>query len=268
MTRIVADHVTVAFGATRVLDRVSVHVEPGDWLALIGPNGAGKSTLLRAISGAIGHAGTIRLGDDSPGSLNHRELARRVAFVPQRPTVPVGLTVTDYVLLGRTPYVSYFGGESASDLAIVTQLLDQLDLAGLAGRDLTALSGGEFQRAVLGRALAQQAPIMLLDEPTSALDIGHAQQVLELVDRLRHEHELTIVTAMHDLTTVAQYADRLVLLAGGRSVATGTPTEVLTSEAITHHYDASVRILELSDGSVAVVPVRAQRHTPIPTEAP
>jgi iron complex transport system ATP-binding protein len=267
MSRILATDVTVSFGDTRVLEGVSTEVEPGDWLALIGPNGAGKSTLLRAIGGALGHGGSILIGDDSPADLGPRELARRVAFVPQRPTVPVGLTVTDYVLLGRTPYVSWFGFESATDMQVVGQLLDQLDLAHLAERDLHALSGGEFQRAVLARALAQQAPIMLLDEPTSALDIGHGQQVLELIDELRHEHDLTIVMAMHDLTTVAQYADRLLLLAEGRSVASGRPADVLTTERVAEHYGATVRVLPLEDGAVAVVPLRVARQTATSTTA-
>ncbi|MDX1511109.1 MAG: ABC transporter ATP-binding protein [Nitriliruptorales bacterium] len=256
MTGIVAEDVAVTLGGVRILDGISIRVEPGEWLSLIGPNGAGKSTLLRALGGAVRHEGAIALGSEAPGELSHREIARRVAIVPQRPTVPVGLTVTDYVLLGRTPYISYLGTEATSDLSVVAELLERLDLTGFAGRDLTALSGGEFQRAVLARALAQGAPIMLLDEPTSALDVGHAQQVLELIDGLRREHGLTIVTAMHDLTTVAQYADRLLLLADGKAVAAGSPREVLTAELITRHYGANVRIVEIADGGMVVVPVR------------
>jgi iron complex transport system ATP-binding protein len=138
-------------------------------------------------------------------------------------------------------------------------VLDQLDLAGLAGRRLDSLSGGERQRAVLARALAQQAPVLLLDEPTTGLDVGHQQQVLELVDALRAALDLTVLSAMHDLTLAGQFADELVLLDGGRVAAAGPARTVLTEGVISRHYHASVRVLEDPDGGVVVIPVRAAR---------
>ncbi len=178
-----------------------------------------------------------------------------MAVVPQNPVVPVGTTVTDYVLLGRTPYIGYLGVESVEDLDIVHEALSRLDLSRLADREVGSLSGGELQRTVLARALAQRTSVMLLDEPTSALDVGHVQQVLELVDGLRREDGITVLSAMHDLTLAARYADRMVMMACGEAVATGTAAEVLTEDIINRNYGAHVRVLQTEEGPV-VVPSR------------
>ena len=256
MTAIELRGVSVALDGRPVLRELSLRIPGGSRLGLIGPNGSGKTTLLRAVAGLVPHQGEIRVGDAAGDSLSRRELARRIALVPQNPTVPAGFTVTDYVLLGRTPYIPHLGAESRRDLEIVRSVLDQLDLTGLAARRLDSLSGGERQRAVLARALAQQAPVLLLDEPTTGLDVGHQQQLLELVDGLRHDLELTVVSAMHDLTLAGQFADHLVLLDGGRVAAAGPARTVLTERVISRHYGASVRVLEDPDGGVVVIPVR------------
>ena len=251
------DALTVRFGsAPPVVDALTERVEDGEWLALLGPNGAGKSSALRAIDGLLDHTGTVELGGTATTKLSRRQLARMVAYVPQQPVLPGEMSVADYVLLGRTAYISYFGAESRRDRAICAELLATLELTTFADRRLHTLSGGELQRLVLARALAQQAPILLLDEPTSALDIGHQLQALELVDRLRREHGLTVMSAMHDLTLASQFADRLLLLQRGAVVARGTAAEVLTEMNIATHYGATVRILR-DDGHVVVVPVRS-----------
>ena len=221
-------------------------------MTLIGPNGAGKSTLLRALAGLVDHSGTVELDGDPIRRLGRREIARRVAVVPQAPLLPVGMTVREYVLLGRTPYVSYAGREGAHDHAAVEQALARLDLGELVERELGTLSGGERQRAVLARALAQEAPLLLLDEPTTALDAGRQQEALELIDTLRLDAGLTVVAAMHDLTLAGQYAPRMLLLSNGRVVAQGAPSEVLTEALVAEHYGARVRVVE-----GAVIPVRA-----------
>jgi iron complex transport system ATP-binding protein len=165
------------------------------------------------------------------------------------------MRVVDYVLLGRTPYIAPLGRESESDLSAVDDVLGLLDLTRFAGRKLDTLSGGERQRVFLARALAQTAPILLLDEPTSALDIGHQQEVLELVDRLRADRGLTVLATMHDLSTAGQYADRLVLLAEGRVAASGTPREVLTVDLLAAHYRVRVKVIDGEQGPL-VVPTR------------
>jgi iron complex transport system ATP-binding protein len=141
-------------------------------------------------------------------------------------------------------------------------VLAELDLDAMVDRALQSLSGGELQRVVLARALAQEAPVLLLDEPTTALDVGHQQQVLDLVDRLRATRSITVVAAMHDLTLAAQYADRLVLLVDGRAEAVGSAEQVLTADLLRQHYDAEVVILRSPEGNLVVVPQRRSGHVP------
>ncbi|WDZ86307.1 ABC transporter ATP-binding protein [Micromonospora cathayae] len=245
----------VSLDRVPILTGVDLTVAAGEWVTVIGPNGAGKSTLLRAVGGLLPATGDITLFGTPSVSLRRRERARVVATVAQSPVVPVGMSVLDYVLLGRTPYIPPLGRESAADLATVHEVLDRLDLAGFAHRELATLSGGERQRVFLARALAQGATLLLLDEPTSALDIGHQQEVLELVDQLRHAHGLTVLATMHDLSVAGEYADRLVLLAEGRVAAAGTPREVLTEDLLATHYRARVRVVDGDHGPL-VVPVR------------
>ena len=245
------DSVSVSAGGKTIVDGVSFEVERGEWVSILGPNGAGKTTLLRVLAGTIGFRGEASLDGRRLGGLRRREVARLVALVPQTPVVPAAMTVAEYVLLGRTPHLPPLAQEGAEDRAAAAAALRRLDLDELAGRELGSLSGGELQRAVIGRALAQAAPILLLDEPTTALDIGHQQQVLELVDSLRREEGLTVVAAMHDLTLAAQYGDRVVLVDRGRIVAEGSARDVLTSERVEELYGARVRVV---DG--VVIPVR------------
>ncbi len=249
------DGVRVVLGDAGILHGVDLTVASGEWVTVIGPNGAGKSTLLRAVGGAVPHTGTVTIDGTATTALPRRRRAQLVATVAQQPVVPPGMRVLDYVLLGRTPYSAPLGRESAEDLSIVEQVLDQLELRRFTGRELETLSGGERQRVFLARALAQGAPLLLLDEPTSALDIGHQQEVLELVDALRKERSLTVLATMHDLSVAGEYADRLVLLAEGRVAADGPPARVLTEELLARHYRARVRVIAGEFGPI-VVPVR------------
>jgi iron complex transport system ATP-binding protein len=255
MNAVTVDGVRVTLGGTEVLSGVELAVASGEWVTVIGPNGAGKSTLLRAVGGRLPHRGYIKLFGTPVAALSRRARARTVAAVTQTPVVPPGMAVLDYVLLGRTPHISPLGRESGADLAVVMSVLSRLELEPFAGRMLSTLSGGERQRAFLARALAQEAPLLLLDEPTSALDIGHQQDVLELVDELRRDRSLTVLATMHDLSVAGEYADRLVLMAGGRVVAAGPPREVLTEELLAEQYHARVRVVDGEHGPI-VVPIR------------
>jgi len=248
--------VEVVRGGRRVVAGVDLAVAAGEWVGVIGPNGAGKTSLLSAIAGTVPSTGTMSILGDEAGRLSRPERARRVALVPQRPVVPGGMRVVDYVLLGRTPRLGRRGRESSADVAAVVGALADLAMEDFAGRRLGELSGGELQKIVLARAVAQEAPILLLDEPTNALDVGHGQQALALVDRLRRERGLTVVSALHDLTAAAQTCDRLVLFSGGRAVAEGTAPVVLTESRIREHYGASVRVLEDGVGGIIVIPPR------------
>lgn len=250
------EHVSIGYGDAPVVRDVSLAVPSGGWLTLIGPNGAGKTSVLRAVAGLVSHQGCIALGGVATTDLAPRELARRVAVVPQEPEVPPGMTVAEYVLLGRTPHLSYLAREGSRDRRVAAEVIERLQLEPLASRELGRLSGGERRRAVIGRALAQQAPILLLDEPTTALDVGRQQEVLDLIDDLRKQDGLTVLAAMHDLTLAGQYAEELALLVGGDVVKSGRADEVLTRSAIERHYGARVRVLPVLAAGRAVVPVR------------
>lgn len=246
----------VTLDRRRVVDEIALDVAPGEWLSIIGPNGAGKSTLLRALVGAVASSGSVEImGQDSAG-LRPRALARLTAWVPQSPTIPAGMRVIDYVLLGRTPHRHPLAALRSEDVDVARAVLVELDMAELVDRRVDTLSGGERQRAIIARALVQEAPLLLLDEPTTALDLGHQQEVLDLLDSLRRDGGRTIITTMHDLTMAGHYADRLVLLAGGRIAAQGAPSEVLTAERLSRLYHADVRVQREQDGTVLVLPAR------------
>jgi iron complex transport system ATP-binding protein len=245
---------TVSFDGHEAVRHASFAAESGEWVVLIGPNGAGKTSVLRAMCGLVPFEGEILVDGRDVRSLSRRELARIVAFVPQSPETPHELTVAEYVLLGRTPHIGYFAAEGSADRRAAASALDRLELSPFAERPLGSLSGGELQRVVLARALAQEAPILLLDEPTTALDLGRQQQALELIDSLRTDG-LTVVSTMHDLTLAGQYAARLLLLDRGVVVSEGTPEEVLSVANLSAHYDARVRVVQDEDG-IFVLPLR------------
>ncbi|MGA0864171.1 MAG: ABC transporter ATP-binding protein [Ilumatobacteraceae bacterium] len=256
MTSLALENVSVEYADRTAVRGFTDTVRPGEWLCIIGPNGAGKSSLLKAVAGLADHSGRVLVDGAPLRARSSRRRAQLVAYVPQSPVLPPGMTGVEYVMLGRNPFVTHFGTESAHDVAMVRDVVERLDLADLARRDVETLSGGERQRLVIARAIAQEAPVLLLDEPTSALDIGHQQQALELVDRLRREHGLTVVSAMHDLTLAGIYSDRLVLMHEGSTVASGTAEDVLRPETLGEFYGVNVRVHREPDGTVVVVPHR------------
>jgi len=256
VTDLAAVDVTVALDRTPVINSVSCAVSGGGWLALIGPNGAGKSTLIRAMAGLVAYDGTVTLDAVDTRAMKAKERARMLAYVPQEPTLPPALTVEQYVLLGRTPHLGYLATPGRHDRERVRSAMARLDVTKFAQRRLARLSGGERQRAVLARALAGDPKVLLLDEPTSMLDVGHEQQVLELVDELRKDAGLTVVSTLHDLTVAGQYADTLVMLDSGEVVAAGSPQTVLTAALIESVYAAKVNVIAGRDGHPVVAPVR------------
>ena len=256
MTPVLLERVSISLDGIQVVEDLGLEVEAGEWVALIGPNGAGKTTALRAVAALVEYSGHIRVFGEEVASLPRQEVARRIAVVPQIPVIPPDMSVLEYVLLGRTPHLGYLSSPGQADVTASRSALGRLDAAHLADRRLGSLSGGERQRAVLARAIAQEAQLVLLDEPTTGLDVGAQQQVLELVASLRATGNLTVLSAMHDLTVAGQYADRLVLLDGGREVASGRPEDVLTETLIARHYGAQVQVISDPEAGVAVVPIR------------
>lgn len=257
MSGITAHGVGVRYDGRVALEGVDLAVAAGEWVALVGPNGAGKTSLLRALAGTVPSSGTVAVGGRPRRGMPRRRWARLVAAVAQHPVLPAAMTAAEYVLLGRTPHLGYLAAEGAADVAAALSALERLDAGALASRPLGSLSGGERQRVVLARALAQDPEVLLLDEPTASLDIGHQQQVLDLVEGLRRERGIAVVAALHDLTLAAQYADRLVLLDGGRVVADGAAAAVLTPEALARFSGARVTLLRGPAGEMVVAPRRS-----------
>ncbi|MFV0257590.1 MAG: ABC transporter ATP-binding protein [Acidimicrobiales bacterium] len=261
-----ATGVEVVVSGTTVLGPIDLTVGTGDWLNVIGANGAGKTTLLRALAGLLAPAaGRIEILGTPLSSMGRRRRTTRIGYLPQHPTMPAGMTVEQYALIGRHPHLSRLAAEGPADLAAVDSALARLDLTGLAARSLGSLSGGDRQRVGLARVLVQEPVLLLLDEPTAALDIGHQQEVLELIDGQRRALGLTVVSTMHDLTLAARYGDHLLLMAGGRAVAQGPPPQVLTGAHLARHYGADVEVIDHAGGLV-VVPLRPA--TSPPTLAP
>lgn len=227
-----ADELGFRVEAKALLERVRLHADQGQLVGLIGPNGAGKSTLLRAIAGVLRpQEGAVRLEGEDLESIPAREVAARMALVPQIAPYTHGFTARELVLMGRYPHLGRFQIEGAADEAIAREAMELTETEGFAERTLDTLSGGERQRVFVSRALAQQPRVLLLDEPTANLDVLHKLRVLDLVRRLVDEG-LTAVAAIHDLGMAARYCDRLVLLSGGRVLAEGSPEEVLAPEII------------------------------------
>ncbi|CAB4802894.1 MAG: ATP-binding cassette domain-containing protein [Actinobacteria bacterium] len=257
MTAIGFCDLTVSYNGTNAVVGFNDLLHSGEWLCLIGPNGAGKSSVLRAAAGLVSYTGSVAINQTEIPAASARWRAQHIAYVPQAPVIPTDMSVYEYVLLGRNPYINYFSSETSHDRDVIDRVLSRLDLVQFSERKLGTLSGGEIQRLVIARALAQEAPVLLLDEPTSALDIGHQQQALELVDSLRREQGLTIISAMHDLTLAGLYADRLVLMHEGHRVAEGTAKQVLKSETLAEFYGVSARVHHEPDGTVVVIPQRS-----------
>lgn len=235
---------SVSYGKRRVLKDVSLSVEAGQVLALIGPNGSGKSTLIRAISGVIpSQGGEVRVGGKALSDLSTMERARYLAVVPQARNLPPAFSVYESILLGRTPYLGWLGRAGETDHERVRTALERTQMGPLADRMVGELSGGEQQRVLLARALAQDTPVMLLDEPTTHLDLQHREGLVHLVRELAKSKTLAVLMVLHDLNMASLYADRVSLLVDGEIRATGTPPEVLTEETLSRVYHVPVHII-------------------------
>jgi iron complex transport system ATP-binding protein len=252
------DDVSVVLGGERVLDGVALDVEAGRFVGLVGPNGAGKTTLLRTINGLLSPvAGTVTLGGDDVARLSARELGRRVATVPQHTNLSFDFTVRQVVELGRHPHRPRFGGVDPDPDAI-DRALRRTATDHLADRSITAVSGGERQRVLLARALAQAAPALLLDEPTASLDVHHQVRTLGLVRDLVEEDDRTVVAAIHDLDLAARFCDDLVLLTEGRVRTTGPPENVITEDHLEAAFGGRVSVGRNSETGTPTVTVLAE----------
>jgi ABC-type cobalamin/Fe3+-siderophores transport system ATPase subunit len=241
-----AAKLTLGHGGEPVARDISVELASGEITALVGPNGSGKSTLLRALARLHNpDAGHVVLDGRDLGSYKPRELARKLSFLTQTPLVPTGVTVQELVAYGRHPHQGLLARTTGDDdREAISWALDATNLIGLAERPLDQLSGGERQRAWIAMALAQRTGLLLLDEPTTYLDIRYQIEVLKLVRALADDHGITVAVVLHDLNQAAAFADGMVVLAGGRIVATGPPAEVMTEDTIRRAFGIDTTVIQ------------------------
>jgi iron complex transport system ATP-binding protein len=240
-----------------VIEALSLDIADGEIVALVGPNGSGKSTLLRALGRVLKpKTGVVYLDGRLMREWPTREVARRLALLPQGPTLANDMTVEELVRMGRSPHQGILGILTNADELAVQQALHDTSLEGLAGRQVSALSGGERQRVWLAMALAQQPHILLLDEPTTFLDLNHQLEVLDLVRELNRQRGLTVVMVLHDLNQAARYCGRMVVLRQGRVYADGAPAAVLTPNTLRDVFGVEARVMPGPEGAgLIVVPV-------------
>jgi iron complex transport system ATP-binding protein len=260
MARLAFEEVHFAYGANAVLAGVSFAVEGGERVAVVGPNGAGKSTLLRLASGYFAPArGHVRLDGREVSALPRGEAGRRIGGVAAEEAHEFPFTVREAVALGRHPWRGAFARPSAADASRVEDALAAADLTALAVRTLPTLSSGERQRVALARCLAQDAEVLLLDEPTAHLDLGHQVRLLGVLARHARSRGRAALAVLHDLNLAATWADRVVLLVGGRVLADGSPREVLVPERVAEAFGAPVTVLAHPEGDAPLLVPRLPR---------
>jgi iron complex transport system ATP-binding protein len=236
------ESLTFAYKDKPVLDNVSLSVEHGEMVGILGPNGSGKTTLLKIFSAVLTGTGEVKVNGRRIETYGKRELSRLFAVVPQESQVLFPYTVAEIVLMGRASYHSPLALEGERDIEVARASMELTDCLSFAERYLHELSGGEKQRVIIARALAQEPEILLLDEPSAFLDLKHQVQIFELMRRLNRERGLTIVAALHDLNLAALFFPRLVILRGGIVYRDGSPKDILTEETIEEIYGIKVRV--------------------------
>ncbi len=241
-----------------ILSDVSCEVKRGEFFVIIGPNGAGKTSLLKILAGLQkAQQGSVLIKGKNISAYTRRSLSKTMAIVPQQIEIGFPFSVTETVIMGRTPHLGILGMESEKDFAIAQEAMAFTEVTHLAERKLFQLSGGELQRVIIARAICQQPDIILLDEPTTALDPAHQLKIMDLMEKFRREHGTTIIMVSHDLNLASMYSDRLLLLKEGRVVKTGTPKTVLHKKLLEESYGCEMEIDESPLGQVA-------RVTPVP----
>jgi len=240
-----------AYGDLPVLNNITFAVSKGDFFIIIGPNGSGKTTLMKVISGILRpQNGQLEIMGRSIDNYTRKNLAQTIAFVPQTIPVDFPFTVTEIVLMGRSPYLGMLGLEQEIDLEIAQQAINFTGIEHLAHRKLDQLSGGEQQRVFIARAICQQPQVILLDEPTSSLDLAHQVRLMDLMERLKADKGVTVVMVSHDVNLAAMYGNRLLLLNQGQIMRLGTPEEVLTFQTLEETYGCTLLVDESPLGKI------------------
>jgi iron complex transport system ATP-binding protein len=243
-----------------ILNKISLELRPREMLGVIGPNGSGKSTLIQCIDGLLKpKMGSILLDGNDLKNISRKEMAKKVGYVPQttsRSFFPS--TVLDTVLMGRRPHLGW--RSSNKDVKNVISVLRLIGIEDLAMRDINELSGGQQQKVLIARAIAQDPSILLLDEPTSNLDIKHQLEVIEIIREKVMERNISAIMAVHDLNLAAKYTDRIIMMKEGKIFAAGTPEEVLTTENIRYVYGVVAEVINNNGSSPHIIPLRSLRR--------
>jgi iron complex transport system ATP-binding protein len=234
--------VEVRYNSIKALDNVSMDVSEGEVVAVLGPNGSGKTTLLKTIDGILKPVkGSVYIDSKDVFKVSRRDVAKLVSFVPQHVNVVRGVKVIDFVVTGRKPHIDF--ALTARDIEIALKYLRYVDAEHLVERDITELSGGEFQRILIARALVSEPRVLLLDEPTANLDMKYQLAILNLITKLSKERKLTVIMSLHDLTQAYRYAEKAIFLNSGRVHAVGRVEEVMNEEVIEAVYGVKVKVM-------------------------
>jgi len=239
------DGISAGYGRREVIHDLSLSLAAGRFYGLIGPNGSGKTTLIDLMLATLAPSrGTVRLRGREVREYSHRQKALEMALVPQDFRINFDFTVYEVVMMGRHPHVPRFANPGPADRAVVQAVLAELEITGLSGRLITQLSGGEKQRVIVARALAQATPVLILDEATSNLDIQHSLHILQVLKRRQREAGTTVIAAIHDLNFAAAYCDEIILLHQGRLVTTGPPKDVLSHDRLQEVFAIDCQVYE------------------------
>ena len=254
MVNITIKDLTFSYNSHKILDDLNIVVRDAEILSLVGPNGSGKTTLIKCIDRILKPRGSILLDGKEIEEMSRQEVARTIGYVPQSSSAPLATTVFDTVLMGRRPHIRW--QVSDSDLDKVAQVLELLHLEDLGLRDFSQLSGGQKQKVLIARALAQEPAVLLLDEPTSNLDMKHQLEVMETISRLVKEKKISAVMAIHDLNLASRFSDKLVMLKNGRVYAAGEPKSLLNKSNIGDVYGIEAMVMN-AVGRPYIVPLRS-----------
>ncbi len=237
-----------------VLRGVDIAAHPGKLLCLLGPNGSGKTTALRCLLGQLTcDSGEIRLAGKALADYRAKELARMLAYVPQSPNSAFAFTSRQLVLMGRLPHTGVLGVTSKDDRKVADLAMEMTDSTAFADRTLSELSGGEAQRVMIARALAQQPRVLLLDEPTSHLDIRHQMTIYRMMGRLAHDWGIAVVCVSHDVNMAGRFADQLVLMKSGQVLAYGPPADVIRQDVLSSAYDVDIELIDSPGQDMPIV---------------